>query len=322
LCNELTYALLALNEFKGIGSKTIIDIFMEFKYIYGVEFKHNQFISYLSKKINFNEDLIEEFENKINFIKYELSKDDCKDIKVVNYFDLMYPFQLKLLKNPPLFLFCKGNIELLTNKYNIAVVGTRENSNIGEKVAIKTAEFFASKKYTIVSGLAKGIDTAGHIGALNENGHTIAILTDLIKIYPAENRELAENILKQNGLLFSEIAPWKNVFRSAFVDRDRLQSGMSLGTFVIETDIKGGTMHTVKFTLEQNRHLFVPDFQILNYEEDFSKINGTKYLFNKGKALLYSKMNYDEVLKLLEQKEKELSKEYELELINKRNLWE
>ncbi|MDC0932400.1 DNA-protecting protein DprA [Arcobacteraceae bacterium] len=315
-----TITLLALNRIKNFGNKTIISIYDEFNYVNNNHFKLTLFLEFLKKNRKFDNDLIEELNKNINLIKYELSKNELVDVIVISYYDTEYPIQLKSLKIPPLFLFCKGNIKLLSNKKNIAVVGTRENSHIGKTVAIKTAEYFSQHDYTIVSGLAKGIDTAGHIGALNVNGKTIAILTDLVKIYPAENRELAQNILNNQGLLFSEIAPWKNIFRSAFVDRDRLQSGMSLGTFVIETDIKGGTMHTVKFTLEQNRHLFVPDFNLLNYEDGFSKINGTKYLANEGRAKLYSKHNYDEVLLLLEEKEKEIVQEYRLNQDNIRKL--
>jgi len=320
LTNILLHILLSLNELKGIGTKTIIEIYNEFKYIYKSRLIYDEFLEYLIEKKNFSEEQIEEFENKINFIKHEISKEYFKNIKIINYFDKEYPLQLLLLKNPPLFLFCKGNIELLSSLYNIAIVGTRENSSIGEKVAIRTAEFFASHNYTIVSGLAKGIDTAGHVGALSVKGKTIAVLTDLIKIYPKENRELAKDILNQGGLLFSEIPPWKNVYKSAFVDRDRLQSGMSLGTFVIETDIKGGTMHTVKFTLEQNRLLFVPDFAKLPYEFNFKKINGTKFLVKEGKAKVYDKSIYIEILKTLEEKRNEIIKEHHLQTENSRKL--
>lgn len=312
--------LLALNNIKNYGVKTIIDIFNQYLYVYDNTFMFDTFIDFLIVKKNLKETFIEELKNNIDSVKYELKKDIFKDIIIISYFDSSYPFQLKLLKNPPLFLFCKGNIKLLSHTKNIAVVGTRGNSKIGEKVAKKTAEFFSSNNYTIVSGLAKGIDTAGHQGALNVNGKTIAILTDLIKIYPAENRSLANEILENDGLLFSEIAPWKDVYRNAFVDRDRLQSGMSLGTFVIETDIKGGTMHTVKFTIEQNRYLFVPDYRLLNYEENFSKINGTKYLFKEGKAMIYSMHNYDELLKILKNKEIEIHKEYTLKIQNSKAL--
>ncbi|MFW2567864.1 DNA-processing protein DprA [Aliarcobacter butzleri] len=320
MCDIQTITLLALNNIKNFGVKTIIDIYREYEYVNNYTFEIASFISFLKEKRNLSEEIIEELENNINLVKYELEKEERKDIKIISFFDYKYPIQLKLLKNPPLFLFCKGNVELLSYMKNIAVVGTRENSSIGDKVAKKTSEYFSSKGYTIVSGLAKGIDTSGHIGALNANGKTIAILTDLIKIYPAENRELAQDILDNDGLLFSEIAPWRNVYRNAFVDRDRLQSGMSLGTFVIETDIKGGTMHTVKFTLEQNRYLFVPNFTKLPYDSGFPKINGTKYLANENKAMLYDKEIYPEILNMLENKESEIIKEYKLNEENSRKL--
>lgn len=315
-----TIVLLALNDIKNFGTKTIITLYQNFSYVNNDKFELDSFLAFLTQHIKTNQEIVEQLKDNINSIKYHLSKDEMQNVEVISYFDSSYPFQLKLLKNPPLFLFCKGNTNLLSNIKNIAVVGTRENSEIGEKVAIKTAEFFSTKNYTIVSGLARGIDTAAHVGALNVNGNTIAVLTDIMKIYPAENKELAENILRNDGLLFSEIAPWKNIYRSAFVDRDRLQSGLSLGTFVIETDIKGGTMHTVKFTLEQDRHLFVPDYTLLNYTNGFSKINGTKYLLKEGKAKAYSRNNYDDILFLLESKQNVLINEYTIQKNNKRKL--
>jgi len=320
LLSDSTIILLAMNNIKNFGTKTIINLYEEYQFVHNYTFSIDTFFTFLLEHKKVTYEVVEELKKNIESVNYELSKNEVQEMKIVTFFDQQYPIQLKLLKNPPLFLFCKGNIELLSSLKNIAVVGTRENSKIGKQVAIKTAEYFASQGYTIVSGLAKGIDAAGHIGALNVGGKTIAILTGLIKIYPAENRYLAEDILNNNGLLFSEIAPWKNIYRSAFVDRDRLQSGMSLGTFVIETDIKGGTMHTVRFTLEQNRHLFVPDFNVLNYEKGFSKINGTKYLLQEGKAKAYFKENYEEIIKLLKNKEEEVLGEYKKVEENKRRL--
>jgi len=320
LLTDSTIILLALNNIKNFSTKTIINLYEEYQFVHNYTFSVDTFYIFLLNHKKVTHAVIEELKENIKVVNHELSKNEVQEIKIVTFFDQQYPIQLKLLKNPPLFLFCKGNIELLSSLKSIAVVGTRENSKIGKIVAIKTAEYFASQGYIIVSGLAKGIDAAGHIGALNADGKTIAILTDLIKIYPAENRYLAEDILKNNGLLFSEIAPWKNIYRSAFVDRDRLQSGMSLGTFVIETDIKGGTMHTVRFTLEQNRHLFVPDFNVLNYEKGFSKINGTKYLLQEGKAKAYFKENYEEIIKLLKNKEEEVLAAYKKVEENKRRL--
>lgn len=317
--NIQTIILLALNEIKNYGPKTIIELYSNFRYLNDNLFDFPDFIEFLKSK-NLNEEFIEIFNQKVVYIQNELSKDKVKSIKIISFFDDEYPIQLTLLKNPPLFLFCRGNTILLKNMNNIAIVGTRGNSELGAKIAAKTAYSFVDYKYTIVSGLARGIDTAAHIGTLRNNGNTIAILTDLNKIYPSENISLANEILHKNGLLLSEIAPWKNIYRNAFVDRDRLQSGMSLGTFVIETDIIGGTMHTVKFTLDQNRHLFVPDISKLEYEDGFSKINGIKHLIHEGKAIIYDKSTYPQVLDMLEEKKNEIIKEHIIKVENTRKL--
>jgi len=103
------------------------------------------------------------------------------------------------------------------------------------------------KGFTIVSGLAKGVDTGAHEGALKSNGFTIAVLAHgLQTIYPAENRNLASRILNQNGTLISEYPWYTSLLPRYLVERDRIQSGMSRGVMVIETGVKGGTMHTVK----------------------------------------------------------------------------
>jgi len=107
-----------------------------------------------------------------------------------------------------------------------------------------------------VSGLAKGCDTAGHVGALRAHGITTAVLAHgLDSIYPKENRSLAENILSNDGLLISEYLVGQKPIGSFFVERDRIQAGLSDCVFVVETGIKGGTMHTVKYCLEYERIL-------------------------------------------------------------------
>src|SRR5699024_12058801 len=114
--------------------------------------------------------------------------------------------------------------------------------------------------YTIVSGLALGIDTAGHEGALGaENGKTIAVLAgNLTQIYPAKNKELAMEILERDGLWLSETPIGQSNTRGNFVKRDRIQSGLSLGVCPVQTPIKSGTQHTIEFTRKQNRFLFSP----------------------------------------------------------------
>jgi DNA processing protein len=250
---------------------------------------------------------------------------DRSQIYVVNYNDDYYPPYLRLLEDFPILLYCIGNKALLRKEENIAVIGTRENSEVGQKVAKSTAYYFAEKGFTIVSGLARGIDAVGHIGALEAKGGTIAVLIDVSKIYPKENAILAERIVESGGLLLSENKPGSFQGKNAFVLRDRIQSGLSLGIFPIETDIKGGTMHTVGYAKKQNRLIFVPDVfhpslqaQYANsVGYSFSKINGIKELINNREAIPYSKENYSILEEKLQIKQSELRKETENRATNK-----
>jgi DNA processing protein len=201
------------------------------------------------------------------------------NVEIFSKYDTGFPALLKEIPHSPLLLHAKGNTSIL-NDTCIAVVGTRNPTSFGEKKAFEAGEELASEGYTIVSGLATGVDAAAHTGALKAQGHTIAVLAHgLQMIYPAANKALAQKILEKNGALVSEypwhatLEPWK------LVQRDRIQSGLSLGVFVIETGIKGGTMHTVDFCKKQNRLLIV-----LQHPPEWDRdpnISGNKELIKK-----------------------------------------
>ena len=179
------------------------------------------------------------------------------NIQIISRESSNYPKCLLQISDPPVLLHVLGNIDAI-NKDCIAIVGTREPAGYGITAARKLGAVFAERGYVVVSGLADGIDAAAHRGALEVNGLTIAVLAHgLDAIYPSKNKELADAILKNKGALVSEY-PWgTKINRSYFVARDRIQSGLSLGVFVVETGIEGGTMHTVKFCKEQKRALIV-----------------------------------------------------------------
>ena len=179
------------------------------------------------------------------------------NIQIISRESPNYPKCLLQISDPPLLLHVLGNIDAI-NKDCIAIVGTREPTEYGIVAAKKLGALFAESGYVVVSGLADGIDAAAHRGALEVNGLTVAVLAHgLDTVYPSKNKELADAILKNNGALVSEY-PWgTKANRSYFVARDRIQSGLSLGVFVVETGIKGGTMHTVKSCKEQKRALIV-----------------------------------------------------------------
>lgn len=210
-----------------------------------------------------------------------------------------YPEILKNSTNPPAILYCKGNIELLCSNC-VAVIGTRENTITGEKIASKTVEFLIQNDFTIVSGLAKGIDTIAHQATLKNKGKTIAILPLIDNIYPIENKILAEEILNSDGLLISEEKPNSKFFSAQLVKRDRIQSGLSQALFVIETSLKGGSMHATNDALKLNRFVFTPDIYSLDEKyQNLNQVAGIKNLIDLNKSISYTSKSYEEIISKL-----------------------
>lgn len=192
----------------------------------------------------------EKFALKIDdeFYKYGIS--------AVTYVSDGYPEKLKVISDPPLVLYTKGDVTLL-NKKSISIVGTRSPSEYGKIVCEKFTKVLSNAGLVTISGLAYGIDTIVAETTLNENGKTIAVLAGgLDSIYPASNTNLAEKISK-NGVLISEVRPGVKPVNYAFVARNRIVSALGLGTLIIEAGKHSGTMTTAKFAIEQSRELFV-----------------------------------------------------------------
>jgi DNA processing protein len=225
----------------------------------------------------------------------ELAQHAKEDIAVLTIDDRDYPPLLRLIPDPPLVLFVKGPTKSLGEKTNVAIVGTRDSTPKGEEVATRVARFFGGHDCAIVSGLAKGIDTAAHKGALEANAPTIAVFaTPLNKVYPAENRSLADAILKMNGNWISEIPLSKKPHRSSFVERDRIQSGISAAVIPVQTDLQGGTMHTVGFAEQQDRLLLCP--RPLNGEQHLKQYAGIVSLIDSKRAVPFQSDDYAVVL--------------------------
>ncbi len=167
-----------------------------------------------------------------------------------------FPTWLKRIPDPPAMLYVKGNLDCVTTPLGFAVIGTREPTEYGWKVAHRFGQRGAEAGCVVVSGLALGCDTAGHRGCLDAGGKTVAVLAHgLDRIYPKDSRGLADEILEGGGCWVSEYPPGMRAQRSYFVERDRIQSGLSSGVIVVETDVDGGTMHTARFAGEQGRPL-------------------------------------------------------------------
>lgn len=237
-----------------------------------------------------------------------LWKSDKNGVGVLSYFDQDFPEQLKTIYKEdgkggldnPLFLFYKGNIEgLKSHPMGIAIIGTREPTPEGVKAGHYFSKVFAEHNYNIVSGLAIGCDTTAHEGALSANGFTTAFLGNgLDTVYPSENEKLAQRILDNGGLLMSEYPVGTKPMANYFVARDRLQSGLANAVLVIQTGIKGGTMHAVNGALANNKPLFAVEYiaEVMNMEKALGNAN----LINKGKARTLKSSGVQEAINIIE----------------------
>jgi DNA processing protein len=170
--------------------------------------------------------------------------------------DKKYPENLKKIDNPPFTIFVKGFIKS-QDRRAIAVVGSRKMTSYGQKITRRLVADLVKKKITIVSGLARGIDTVAHQTALRMGGRTIAVLAGgLDRIYPLENQKLAWAISQSHGALVSEYPPGFPLEKENFPARNRLIAGLSLGTLVIEGAIHSGSLITARFAAEQGREVF------------------------------------------------------------------
>jgi DNA processing protein len=181
-----------------------------------------------------------------------------RGILTIGFFDSLYPPVLRSLDDPPALLWVRGDPGVLSAR-SVAVVGTREPTDFGLRAAEITSTAAVQSHWAVVSGLAKGVDTAAHRAALLADGVTLAVLAGgLDRVYPAENRELAEQIVEKGGALVSEHAPGSHPGRGAFVARDRIQTGLSRAVFICQTGRRGGALHTARFGIQQGRPIYCP----------------------------------------------------------------
>jgi len=176
-------------------------------------------------------------------------------VRLITPLDEEYPPDLKTIHDPPLALYVWGRLTE-ADRQAFAVVGSRRASTYGIGTADRFAFQLAQTGFTVVSGLARGIDAAAHRGALKARGRTIAVLGGALdRLYPPEHAELAEQIAEQ-GAVLSEYPMGRQADRQTFPYRNRIVSGMSKGVMVVESGVKGGSMHTADAALEQGRTVF------------------------------------------------------------------
>lgn len=170
--------------------------------------------------------------------------------------DSRYPKQLKKIHNPPKQLYVKGNIELL-NTIGLAIIGSRSCTKYGEEMANNFAKELSLQGFTIISGMAKGIDSFAHISSLKTTGNTIAVLpSGFNNIFPEENIDLFDKIIMNNGLIVTEYKENVKASYKKFLDRNRIVSGLAIGTLVIEGGYRSGTSVTANLTISEGKKVF------------------------------------------------------------------
>ncbi len=195
----------------------------------------------------------------------------ANNVYAVTWYCKDYPETLCDIDEPPYVLFCKGNINLLSDSNCLAIVGTRKVSSYGKRAATDFARILC-EHFVIVSGLAYGVDSLAHETTLKENGKTIAVLgSGILNIYPATNENLAERIVHNKGLVVSEYGLRENPMPYHFPHRNRIVAGLSRGLLVCQAPKKSGTLSTVELALEQGKDIFVVPGEI--YDSGFAGSN-------------------------------------------------
>lgn len=242
------------------------------------------------KKIQGIKDEVKEkilFNRNSDQLKKLLDKLDKLGINIVTILDENYPNRLRYIYDNPSVLYYKGDF-IEEDKISIAIVGSRKSTSYGKWASDKFSKDLARIGVTVISGMAKGIDTCAHRGALDESGRTIAVLGSGVDvIYPKSNKTLYEDIIS-HGVVMSEFPIGTKPFASNFPQRNRIISGMSLGVIVIEATEKSGSLITATHALEQGKEVFaLPG----NINSIFSR--GTNGLIKDGAKIV---MDIEDIL--------------------------
>lgn len=287
MISEKTYKLLILSQIPNVGKAILNKVGNQItEWDLNVEDIASKYFTNLPR-VNFTGITPE----SINWVDKIIAQAQQYDDYIISQQDDAYPNSLRLTNDAPAFLYCRGNIDLLKEKC-LAIIGTREPSDHGKIIAERVTKWFVENDWVIVSGLALGVDTIAHQTALDNRGKTIAIYgSHLNKIYPAENNELVQSILDSGGLVISEYSYDNQGHRSQFVERDRIQAGLSTGVVLVQSDLTGGSMHASKAILKYGRYLIVLNQSNTDITSRYNKIESNMFLLNAPLDDIITKLN-------------------------------
>lgn len=267
------------------------DFFIEKHNINSVSEKYNYyFTDETCKKIISSQSRNKIATRIIELIEQGFSINECIDkieneIEIIKFEDEEYPEQLKNIKNPPKQLYVKGNLENLKEP-GIAVIGSRHCSNYGRQICKIFTNNLVGYNLNIISGLAVGIDTCAHKACLEAKGKTIAVLpSGFNKIFPKVNEQLVFQILEKGGTVITEYSPDFEKTSESCKQRNRIMSGLAIGTLVIEAEKRSGTSITVNYAKEQNKKAFCIPSSLMN-----SKGIGTNEMIKENRAQIVTEV--------------------------------
>lgn len=282
MTSDLRYwvALSALPDIGPVLSRKLLSLFKTPEGIFGAEIEDLLSLDGIG---------INRAKNIKEFTHWDIVDNQVKVLKnagitIVNLHNPLYPEMLREIEDAPVVLYTKGDVQQ-QDRYAIAIVGSRKPSPYGTSVAESIAGELASMGFTIVSGMARGIDSISHRGALRVGGRTIAVLGSGLDVpYPSENRGLMDKIT-DCGCVISEFPPGTPPDKENFPRRNRIISGLSLGILVIEATSDSGSLITAGYALEQGREVFAVPGNITSPASE-----GTNELIKRG-AILTRKAN-------------------------------
>lgn len=278
--NIKTY-LIALNQIEKIGDRRIYELIKYYESVENIfEDKEKNLKELIEKKFKFK---INDFSKNEILDKAEniIKKSEEHEIKILSLFDKEYPFNLKQIDNPPYILYYKGDLKKL-RRNSISIVGTRNPTNESKKYAFDIASKLSALNITVVSGMAKGIDKEAHLGAISSLVNTAAVLGNGIDIvYPSENVKVYNKLI-ENGIVVSEFEVGRKPDRMNFPRRNRIISGLSYATIMVEASSKSGALITVDYALNQGREVYIAP-----YDEKLKEYFGNHKLYKEGAKIIY-----------------------------------
>lgn len=283
--------LLLLKQF-GFSDKTLKTIYRNEELILEVIFnknypfynKYHNIYTPKEKEISKNYDSLVEFSSKFTEKMKEYKK---RGVKIYCSVSEGYPHHLFNEDSEPLFLYCYGNLELLNKSLKkVSIIGTRRATVKGEFITANYVKRYLDQGWITVSGLAKGIDTIVHKETLNNEGKTIAVIpTSFDSIYPAENKNLFNEIVQGNGLAISLTGPFEKTYKSNFIERNSIVAKISDEILVMEASIKSGTLITVRKGHEFGKKIYYDssliDKDVIEYMARFNA-SDARGVNNKG----------------------------------------